>query len=301
MKKQNSYLHPIDDLLKQTLKDDLPIEVENRLYIHLRRFQEKTAKQKTFILNGDGFLKKIFTAFTGVNLEWGLMRLLIKSTALVFAFVVFVILLVTAGFVPLNDSRNALAESLSTLTTSLNVSQQISRSNGMDCSVETVTGKGRHLNYSIKWTPGWTRVQVIGPDHIIVKTLQIKNDRVTIMDHTNNILRRVKDLEHLDDPQFQPVMDFISPAHLQERMQVKWNPGLYRKWGDCDAETFTVLNSREKADMEIMVDLCTFLPIEMTTYRPIPTLPGEEEDIVIRVQFAWETLPTIPRLIEQKS
>jgi len=282
MTKQNSNRYPIDNLLRQTLKDDLPIEVEDRLYIHLRRFREKTGS-------------------AGGNLGWGFTQQLIKSAALVFAVVVFVILLATAGFVPLTDSRNVLAESLSTLTTSLNVSQQISRSNGMDCSVETVTGEGKRLNYSIKWTPHRTRVQVIGPDNFIVKTLQIENDRVTIMDHIDDTLRHVKDLEHLDDPQFQPVMDFISPAYLQERMQMKWNPGIYRQRGDCDEGTFTVLNSQEKADMEIMVDLCTFLPMKMTTYRPIPTLPGEEGEIVIRVQFAWETLPTLPRIIEQKT
>lgn len=71
MKEQNSCQHPIDNLLKQTLKDDLPIEVENRLYIHLRRFQAQ---------NGGA----------GGNLKWGLGSQFIKSAALAFAFVVFV-------------------------------------------------------------------------------------------------------------------------------------------------------------------------------------------------------------------
>lgn len=280
MKKQNDCQHPIDHLLKQTLKDDLPPEVENRLYIHLRRFQAQTGG-------------------AGGNLKWGLGPQLIKSAALVFAFVVFVILLVTAGFVPLTDSRNVLAESLSTYTTSINVTEQISRCNSMDCTLETLTGKGDHLNYSIKWTPDRTLVQVIKPDNSIVKTLEMINARVTIIDHSNNSLRYVNNLEQVNDPLFQPVMDFISPTHLQERMKMKWKPGIYMQRGECDEETFTVLNSQEKADMEILVDMCTFLPIKMTSHRPFPTLPGEEGEIVIKIHFTWETLPTLPRLIEQ--
>lgn len=285
MKKQKACEYPIDNFLKQTLKDDLPPEVEDRLYIQLRRFQEKTDKQQSGV----------------VNLKWILRQQLVKSAALVFAVVVFVILLATAGFVPLTNSQNLLAESLSTFTTSINVFEQISRSSSMDCSVETTTEKGDRLNYSIKWTPGSTRVQVFKPDNSIVKTLEIINDRVTIIDHTSNTLHYVKTLEQLDDPLFQRVMDFISPTYLQERLQMKWKSGIYWKRGDCDEGIFTVLNSQEKADMEISVDMCTLLPTKMTTYRTFPTETGEGGEMVIKVQFAWETPPIAPRLSEQKN
>lgn len=171
----------------------------------------------------------------------------------------------------------------------------------MDCSVESVTAKGDRLNYSIKWTPDRTLVQVIKPDNSIVKTLEMINARVTIIDHSNNSLRYVNNLEQVNDPLFQPIMDFISPTHLQERMKMKWKPGIYKQRGECDEETFTVLNSQEKADMEILVDMCTFLPIKMTTHRPFPTLSGKEGEGVIKVQFAWEAPPTLPRLIEHKT
>jgi hypothetical protein len=284
----------------QPLKDDLPAEVEDRLYIQLRRFQEQTDKQKKGILNIEGLLKNIFTGDIG-NLKWGLRQQLVKSAALVFASVSFVILLVTAGFVPITNSRNLLAESLSTLTTSINVSEQLSRANGMECTVESVTAKGDRLNYSIKWTPNQTLVQAIKPDNSIIKTLEIVNDRVTILDHTTNSHHYANNLGQVNDPLFQPIMDFISPAHLQERMQMKWKPGIYRQRGDCDEGIFTVLNSQEKADMEIMVDMCTFLPMTMTSHRPVPTFPGKERDGVIKVQFAWETPPSLPRLIEHRS
>ncbi|MDQ1354538.1 MAG: hypothetical protein QG657_4847 [Acidobacteriota bacterium] len=285
MKKQKACEYPIDNFLKQTLKDDLPPEVEDRLYIQLRRFQEKTDKQQSGV----------------VNLKWILRQQLVKSAALVFAVVVFVILLATAGFVPLTNSQNLLAESLSTFTTSINVFEQILRSSSMDCSVETTTEKGDRLNYSIKWTPGSTRVQVFKPDNSIVKTLEIIDDQVTIIDHTSNTLHYVKTLEQLDDPLFQRVMDFISPTYLQERLQMKWKSGIYWKRGDCDEGIFTVLNSQEKADMEISVDMCTLLPTKMTTYRTFPTETGEGGEMVIKVQFAWETPPIAPRLSEQKN
>ena len=298
MNKQKSARHPIDDLLKQTMKDDLPPEVENRLHVYFRRFQEKTDEQGKLNLNVDEWARNFFNRS---DPDWRLGRLLIKNAALVFAFIVFVILLVTAGFVPLTGSRSVLAESYSVLATSLNVSEQISRSNGMECSGEVVTGKGKPLTYSLKWTPDWTQVLVISPDNIILKTFQIKNDQITIIDRTDNTLRQVEGLEHVDDPQFQPIRDFISPARLQQLLQMRWKPGISRQRGECDEGTFTVLNSQARADMEITVDMCTFLPSQVIIHRPIPAPPGKEGDIVMRIHFSWETPPYLPRLMEPKN
>lgn len=297
MKIQKSSQHPIDNLLKQTLKDDLTPEVENRLNIQLRQFQEKTEKQKRPQLNFYGVVKKFFTIR---NLEWRLGRQFIKNAALTFASVVFIILLVAAIFVPITGSPGVLAESFSTLTTSLYVYQQISRVNAMRCSVEAVTGDGERLTYSLKWTPGQTRVHIIKPGNIIVKTLLVKNDQVTIIDKTNNIVRHEKGVEYIDDKQFQPITDYLSPANFRESLQEKWGPKSYRRQGDCDEGTFSVINPGEKGDREVIVDMCTYLPTRMIKYRPIPTQPGKKGEVVMSIQFTWET-PFIPRLIDQKS
>lgn len=296
MKIQKSSQHPIDNLLKQTMKDDLPPEVENRLNIQLRQFQEKTGKQEKLQLIFYGLVKNFFTISNPV---WRLGKQLIKSAALTFAFVVLIILMAAASFVPITGSPGVLAESFSTLTTSLYVSQQISRANAMQCCVEAVTGKGERLTYSLKWTPDRTRVHIIKPGKIIVKTLLVKNDYVTITDKTNNTVRYGKCLEYMDDQQFQPILDYISPTNFRERLQVKWDPGSYRQRGDCDEGTFSVVNPGEKGDTEVIVDMCTFLPTRMIKYHPVPTQPEQEGEIVMSVHFTWET-PFIPRLIDQK-
>lgn len=296
MKIKKSSQHPIDNLLKQTMKDDLTPEVENRLNIRLRQFQEKTEKQKRPQLNFYGFVKNFFTTR---NLEWKLGRQLIKSAALTFASVVFIILLVAASFVPITGSPSVLAESFSTLTTSLYVYQQISRVNAMQCTVEAVTGDGERLSYSLKWTPDRTRVHIIKPDNNIVKTLLVKNDLVTIIDKTNNTLRHGKGLEYMDDPQFQPIIDYLSPTNFRESLQEKWGPKSYRQRGDCDEGTFSVVNPGEKGDREVIVDMCTYLPTRMIKYRPISTQPGKKGEVVMNIHFTWET-PFIPRLIDEK-
>jgi hypothetical protein len=294
---QKSSQHPIDNLLKQTLKDDLTPEIENRLYIQLRQFQEKTGKQERLQFN---FYRLVKNFFTIGSQEWRLGRQLIKSAALTFAFVVFMILLAAASVVPITSSPGVLAESFSTLTTSLYVSGQISRANAMQCSVEAATGIGERLTYSIQWTPDQIRVHILEPGKIIVKTLLVKNGDVTIIDKINNTVRYGKGLEHMGDPQFQPIIDYLSPANFRERLQVKWDPRSYRQQGDCDMGTFAVLNPGEKADTEVIVDMCTFLPTRMIKYRPIPTQPGQEGEIVMSIHFTWET-PFIPRLIDQKN
>lgn len=293
--KKSSQL-PIDNLLKQTLKDDLPPEIENRLYLQFRRFQEKTAKQEKLQLNFFGFVKKFFNLSI---LEWSLGRQLIRSAALTFSFVVFIILLVAAIFVPITGSQSVLAESFSTLTTSLYVSGQISRVNGMKCSVVAVTGKGERLSYSIQWTPDQTRVDIIKPGKIVVKTLLVKNDHVTIIDNTNNTVRHGKGLGNLDDPEFQPISAYLSPTDFRESLQEKWGPGSYRELGDCDEGTFSVVNLGEKGDTEVIVDMCTFLPTRMIRYRPMPMQAGKKGEIVLSIDFTWET-PFVPRLIDQK-
>jgi hypothetical protein len=296
MKIQKSSQPSIDNLLKQTMKDDLTPEVENRLYIQLRQFQEKTGKQEKPQLNFYRFMKKFFTI---INPERKLGLQLIRSAALAFASVVFIILLVAASFVPITGSQNVLAESFSTLTTSLYVYQQISRVNAMECSVKAVTGKGERLTYSLEWTPDQTRVHIIKPGNIIVKTLLVKNDHVTIIDKTNHTVRQGKGLEYIDDPQFQPILDYLSPTNFRESLQEKWGPKSYRQQEDCDEGTFSVVNPGEKGDREIIVDMCTFLPTRMIKYRPIPTQPGKKGEVVMSIDFTWET-PFIPRIIDQK-
>ncbi len=296
MKIQKSSQHPIDDLLKQTMKDDLTPEVENRLNLQLRQFREKTLKQEKPQLNFYGFVKNFFNTNNPVR---RLGQQLIKSAALTFAFVVFIILLAAASFVPITNSPGVLAESFSTLTTSLYVYRQISRVNAMQCSVEAVTGKGERLTYSLKWTPDRTRVHIIKPGNIIVKTLLVKNDHITIIDKTNNTVRHGKGMENMDDQQFQPILDYISPTNFRESLQEKWGPKSYRQQGDCDEGTFSVINPGKKGDREVIVDMCTYLPTRMIKYRPIPTQPGKRGEVVMSIHFTWET-PFVPRLIDEK-
>ena len=296
MKIQKSSQHPIDNFLKQTMKDDLTPGVENRLYIQLRQFQEKTGKQERLQPNFYGLVKNFFNMS---KLECKLRLQFIKSAALTFASVVFIILLATAGFVPITGSQNVLAESFSTLTTSLHVYKQISRVNVMQCSVAAAAGDGERLTYSIKWTPGQTRVNIIKPGNIIVKTLMVQNDRVTIIDKTNHTAGYGKGLEYIDDPQFQPILDYLSPANFRESLQEKWGAKSYRRAGDCDEGTFSVVNLGEKGDTEIIVDMCTFLPTRIIKYRPIPTQPGKKGEVLVSIDFTWE-IPFVPRLIDEK-
>jgi hypothetical protein len=296
MKMQKSSQHPIDTLLKQTLKDDLPPEMERRLKIRLRQFLVKTEKHERSQFN---FSRNVKNFFVDRILEWKWGGHYIKSAALTFAAVTFIVLLAAAILVPVTGSPGLLAESFSTLTTSLYVSQQISRVIGMQCFVEAVTGQGETLTYSIKWTPDRTRVQFMNPEKFIVKTLLVENGHATIIDKTNNAVRYGKGLEYMDDLQFQPIIDFLSPVNLKESLQGKWRPGSDRQQGDCGEDTFSLVNRGEKGAAEVWVDMCTFLPVRMIKYHPNPTHAGKGKEIAMSVDFIWQT-PFLPRVIDQK-
>ena len=281
MKKQKPSEYPIDILLKQTLKDDLPTDVEMHMNIRLSRFREKVEKQKQHRPGIYGF----FTAFSDLcKLKVG--PQLVKSPALAFASIVLIILLTAALFIPVDHSQNSPSEALSTLTTAIYVSQQISRINSMECTAEATTRKGEHLDYSIRWTPHRTRVHIIRQDKTIAKTLWITDRDVTIANTANGTVRHVKDIEHIDDPQFYPIKEFISPAALKARLTGKWHPREYERQKECDQGVFAVANPGEKVNTEVTVDMCTFLPILM-----------KKTEIGVNIRFIWK--PPFPhRLFE---
>lgn len=291
MKKENSGKFEIDDLLKQTLKDDLPPELESRMKKQLILFREKmerSEQQRRKETNGI-----LWRLFHGEGLKW--MRWMLKKQVLAPASIIMVVL---GAVLQITGPSSVLAESISLLKTSVIVSDRVSHAESMECSMQIPGENEKDLNYSIQWlSPNLTRVQVKNQN--IIKTIWISEEQITIADHATNILRKVEKVGQIDDPEFQHALDLLSPHALVEQMEGKWRLKQYVQHGDCESGTFTVAIPEEKTLLELTVDLCTFLPTNFKKFLADPKKESGEGKILMNVNFKWNT-PIPPKLMLPK-
>ncbi len=283
MKKENSGKFEIDDLLKQTLKDDLPPELESRMKKQLKLFREKMEQpQQQRREETNGALRRLFH---GEGLKW--MRWMFKKQVLAPASIIMVVL---GAVLQITGPRSVLAESISLLKTSVIVSDRVSHARSMECSMEVPAENDQQLKYSIQWlSPNLTRVQVKKPNQDIIKTMWISEEEITIADHATNILGKVENVNQIDDPEFKHALGLLSPLDLVERMDGKWRLKQYEQHGDCEWGIFTVAIPEEKTFLELTVDLCAFLPTSFKKFLADPKKESGEGKILMNVNFKWNT------------
>jgi hypothetical protein len=287
MKKENSGKFEIDDLLKQTLKDDLPPELESRMMKQLKFFPEKmeqSEQQRRKETNGS-----LVRIFKGEGLRW--MRWMFKKQVLAPASIIMV---VWGGVLQISNPRSVLAESISVLKTSVIVSDRVSHADSMECSMKVPVENAQHHEYSIQWlSPDLTRVEVKKPSQDIIKTMWISEEEITIAVHVTNTMRKVEGVDQIDDPEFKHALGFLSPLDLVKRMDGKWRLKQYEQHGDCEWGTFTVAIPEEEMLLELTVDLCTFLPTNFKIFLEDPKKERGDGKFLINVNFKWNTsIPT---------
>jgi len=283
MKKENSGDFEIDDLLKQTLKDDLPPELESRMKKQLMLFREKMEQpQQQRRKETNGALRRLFH---GEGLKW--MKWMFKKQVLAPASIIMV---VWGGVLQITGPRSVLAESISLLKTSVIVSDRVSHARSMECSMKVPTENAQHHEYSIQWlSPDFTRVQVKKPSQDIIKTMWISEKEITIAVHVTNTMRKVERVNQIDDPEFKHALGFLSPLDLVKRMDGKWQLKQYEQHGDCEWGTFTVAIPEEKMLLELTVDLCTFLPTNFKIFLEDPKKESGDGKFLMNINFKWNT------------
>ncbi len=283
MKKENSEEFEIDDLLKQTLKDDLPQDLEGRMKKHLMQFREKMAQsEEQHRKETYGVLSRLFQ---WEGLEW--MKWMFKKQVLAPASIIMVVL---GAILQVSGPRSVLAESISLFKTSVIVSDRVSHAGSMECLMKVPAEKDQHHEYSIQWlSPDLTRVQAKKPTQDIIKTMWISEEEITIADHATNTLRKVEEVDQIDDPEFKQALGLLSPLDLVEQMGGIWRLKQYKQHGDCEWGTFVIENLEEKALLEITVDLCTFLPTNYKLFLADPNKENGEGKILMEVIFKWNT------------
>jgi len=281
MKKENLNGQKIDEFLKQALKDDLPPEAERKMKRQLTLFREKMeGKRPQRETETISFLWRLLS---GQKVEWG--QHMLKRGIVALASIIVVVLgihMQTTG------AQGGLSESLTALGTSASVFNQVRRVESMECLINIYDKNKETLKYSIQWlSPNKTRAHLEKPGEIPFKTMWIKDQEITIVDHMKNTIRNVENIEQIKNSQFQPILSFLSPSLLEESLQGQWVLKQFKQQEDYESGIFDVIYQEERTRMEVTINMSTNLPITIKRLVHDPTRTRGEGDIFINIFFKW--------------
>jgi hypothetical protein len=273
----------MDRLLKKVLKDDLPPEIEEKMkrrFIHYRDM-EKTGP------TASGIGGRLFSRI-GSWPSW-----IPAREALAFSSLVMICL---GGFLHVSGHRNAMADTLSFLSTSVTVSDQLLRVTSMECRLRVSAGNEGDLQYTIRWlSPDTVRVDVHrGED--TGKTLWITDTDIVVDDRTSNSFHEYTNVEQISDPLLEPAWGFLTPEKLSEAVYGKWVPKKYGEPHGGQRQALSYINGEGKVLVEMTVDSTSNLPLSIKKYSP----DSDDSEEVVEAHFVWNN-PISPRLMVPKS
>lgn len=283
MKKENLNDQKIDEFLKQALKDDLPLEAERKMKRQLTLFREKMEEKRPE--HETETISFLWRLLSGQRVEWG--QYMLKRGVVALASIIVVVLGI---YMQTTGAQGGLAESLTALGTSASVFNQVRGVESMECLINIYDKNKETLKYSIQWlSPNKTRVHLEKPGEIPFKTMWIKDQEITIVDHTKNTIRNVKSMEQIKNSQFQPILGFLSPSLLEESLQGHWVLKQFKQQEDYESGIFDVINQEERTRMEVTINMSTNLPATIKKLLPDPTRTREEGTVFMNVSFKWNT------------
>jgi hypothetical protein len=291
MKKEKPRTVDVDELLKDALQDDLPAEAERRMQRRLAQFRERIEQpehqpetsalefwQKLFGLRDRIWVRRLFT------------RAVLAYSSM--------FMLAVGGFLQVTGHLSALAESLTSLRTSVSVADSVRHKGFMECRIEIPAKDEAPADYIIRWLPpNTTRVDAQRGEEFR-ETLLITSDGVVVVDHLKNTSQKFESLEQIHDSLFQPVMGFLSPAMLAENIDQRWQLGGFEQKTGSHQGTLTFINHEKASVLKMAVDLGTFLPVHISKSRVSGEKGGREEE-VMRIDFAWDQPVSPQRMIPE--
>jgi hypothetical protein len=268
----------IDRLLQQTFKDDLPPDAENAMKRQLDRFRTKMEQAETDGIRAESKGSRGISYLKSIR--WA--HFLLKKEVFI---VVSLLMIVLGGFIQSSGSSNKLAENLSVLGTSVVVSNQMSRSQSMECSILMSRENQKPLKCSIQWlAPNLSKIRVEESDNTPLKTIWLSEEDIVIVDHVVDTLHKERHLAQFSDPMIQPIVGYLAPKELVERMYGEWQLIQYQK-EECGMGIFTVALPNERAVLKVTVDLCTYLPV--TIKKILSAEEHDEETLVFEIRYTW--------------
>jgi hypothetical protein len=262
MKKRDGLRPDIDELLKKTLRDDLPAEVgvsmKRRLDQFRRSLEDRTQENQ--------------------RPAWILRRpwIILGRAALAAAAVLLIVL----GFSLSGPGRRSiLSDSVTSYQRVAGISGEISAAQTMECLVRFSKDGELQQEFRIQWqSPGRTLVRIIEPDREITREVSLPPARRSILEH----IALPAEAREVREPQLAaellPVEGLLSPSRLMGFLEGTWKPEGSERRGDCELDSYSIFGPRFEPPSTVTVDGCTGLPARLA--REIR--PGEKVEAVFR-------------------
>ncbi len=285
----------VDELLRKTLKDDLPETAAQEMGDQLFAFRQKMTKAEaetvdpvTRLLNyiAVGNMSRAVLAFTSI------------------------FLVILGSLLHMSGPQNALADSVSAMGAARFTMKQMNQSESMHCTVRVHEGVEAPLKYAIQWKrsgqrSGATMARANCPLKAIEQSLWVREDNSGIfVNEKQNKEEKIQNMpqwrkEH--NGMFKPIAALLSPSALSERLKGKWLLTDSKTTGGKELATYMVVTREQPEPWEIDVDMITCLPVSMRTTLPGPPIIGASKRIKASLQLKWNvSLPALDNINKEK-
>lgn len=266
----------IDNLLKRVLEDDLPTGARSRMERVIRRFREDAGGESADEPAGRGGLRP---DLFWLRPDWRLGRRILAFSSF--------LLIVLGGVLHLAGPRSAMADSIFRLNALISISRQVRLAETMDVSARAPGAAGSLLDYSLIWrSPGTVRIEVRSGGRLL-KILTASNEGVAVEDSALNSRIDFDDLGEVQDPFFQPILQFISPAALANLIETQWSPLGAGKPVDPGRAVFLFTDSADRRMIRLSFDPLSLLPAEVGMSLASSGKEGHAEDVFLVARFSW--------------
>ncbi len=278
MNRNNGRKEGVDRLLRETLRDDLPVEVERRMKARSDRCRKEIEDEHPE--------KSASRTFRPNSIRLPVFRWLPQSGLA--AAGIFLIIL--GGLLQEGGSSHVLAKNISLIRTWVLVKDQVALSESMTCRIERIQEGEKKAGYVIKWLPpDHTRIDLIDARGKTVRTIWMIQGDFTVIDHATGEVASAVDLERVADPYLSAAAGFIHPARLAERLYEEWLETTREIRGDCEQRTYRLHppGNAEEA-VEMTVNMCDWLPVSVSL--AVPSDPsGAHRAAELLLRFEWNT------------
>jgi hypothetical protein len=267
MNKKDTRIDDLEALIHQTLKDDLPPNVETGMKRQFQDFKralnrnEELSETEGWFRTRGPFRKEI---------------LAIASAAMIILGLVM----------QLSVSQNALAHSIEKLKVIVSISSSLDYVSSMDCRVMKEDARGEQVFYRIRWrTNGNVRVDMDSSES--TETFWIPHETIFLAGPGGGSARSMSINTMTADPVWQPIQEFISPKVLAKYVEEHFKLMQSSGRAGYGTDEFRIVSVADRQDIEINADAQTYLPKFLRKYSHDQALNNGEQTCVMEARFLW--------------
>lgn len=121
----------------------------------------------------------------------------------------------------------------------------------------------------------------------VVQTLLIDHNLACVLNYADQSVKRWTSPEEFEHPLFSPVMGLLTPQRIAERMDGRWQLQTSKRQGNCDVGNYRIIHPQDEQEIQLTVDVCTFLPEKIVMSVPVTGPFGRMDQIRMSVLFSW--------------